>query len=114
MKKIMIFTCAMLMVVAFTMPAIALEGTGVMTLGTGTTGNPLAYGLSSNVTLEYVNGNSYQAYGIGSTHRAGNRQYQTSNETTLIYYATKGTGTTAVSPDPTAGFTVPPTGWSAL
>ena len=84
-----------------------------MTLGTGTTGNALLYGLSSNVTLDYVMGNSNQAYGIGSTHQAGNREYQTSNETTLIYYQTKGTGTTTVT-TPSAGFTSPPSGWSAL
>jgi hypothetical protein len=113
MKKIMIFTFAMLMMVAFAMPAMALEGTGVMTLGTGTTGNALSYGLSSNVTLDYVNGASYTMYGIGTTHKAGNREYQTSNETTLIYYNTKGTGTTTVT-TPSAGFTTPSSGFSAL
>ena len=113
MKKIMIFTFAMLMMVAFAMPAMAVEGTGVMTIGTGTTGNALLYGLSSNVTLDYTMGNSNQAYGLGTTHKAGNREYQTSNNTTLIYYATKGTGTTTVV-DPVAGFTAPLSGWSAL
>ena len=113
MKKIMIFTFAILVMVAFAMPAMAVEGTGVMTIGTGSTGNALLYGLSSNVTLDYINGNTFQSYGLGTTHKAGNRMYQTSNETTLIYFFTKGTGTTAVT-DPVAGFTTPPSNWSAL
>ena len=115
MKKIMIFTCAIVAMVVFAMPAMAdMEATGVVTMGSGSLGlNVLTYGLSSNVTLDYKQDSTYQMYSIASTHKAGNREFCTSNETTLIYYQTKGTGTTTVT-DVTAGFTSTPGGWTAL
>jgi hypothetical protein len=104
MKKIVIFTLALAMIMGFALSAMAdcTNETDVVTLGTGTTGAELSYGVSQNVYVSYTTGNNFQDYGIGTTHKAGNRFYGTTNNTTLIYYGTKSTGVTTVT-SPTAG-----------
>lgn len=92
------------MIMSFALPAMAdcTNRTDVVTLGTGSTGAELSYGVSQNVYVSYETGNNFQDYGLGTTHKAGNRFYGTTNNTTLIYYGTKSTGVTTVS-NPTAG-----------
>ena len=104
MKKIIIFTLALAMIMGFALTAMAdcTNQSDVVTLGSGTTGAELSYGVSQNVYVSYETGNNYQDYGIGTTHKAGNRFYGTTNNTTLIYYGTKSTGDTQVTA-PTAG-----------
>lgn len=100
MKKIMIFALAILVMGIFAMPNAAQAdvtwGTGVLNLGSSANSDnePSEYGLSNNVFLNYDVDGSYQAFGIASLHKAGNRNYATSNNTTLIYYETKDTGAT--------------------
>ena len=104
MKKIIIFALSVAMIMGLALPVMAdvTNSTDVVTLGTGSTGNELSYGVSQNVYVTYATGNNYQDYGIGTTHKAGNRFYGTTNNTTLIYYGTKSTGDTTVSA-PTPG-----------
>ena len=104
MKKIIIFTLALAMIMGFALTAMAdcTNQSDVVTLGSGTTGAELSYGVSQNVYVSYETGNNFQDYGLGTTHKAGNRFYGTTNNTTLIYYGTKSTGDTQVTA-PTAG-----------
>jgi len=104
MKKIIIFTLSVAMIMGFALPAMAdcTNSTDVVTLGSGSQTVNLEYGVSQNVYVTYETGNNYQDYGLATTHKAGNRFYGTTNNTTLIYYGTKSTGVTSVSA-PTAG-----------
>ena len=104
MKKIIIFTLALAMIMGFALSAMAdcTNQSDVVTLGSGTTGAELSYGVSQNVYVSYETGNNFQDYGLATTHKAGNRFYGTTNNTTLIYYGTKSTGDTQVTA-PTAG-----------
>lgn len=104
MKKIIIFTLSVAMIMGFSLPAMAdcTNSTDVVTLGQGSQAVNLEYGVSQNVYVTYETGNNYQDYGLATTHKAGNRFYGTTNNTTLIYYGTKSTGVTSVSA-PTAG-----------
>ena len=92
------------MIMGFALPAMADCGnaTDVVTLGQGSVGVDLTYGVSQNVYVTYATGNNYQDYALATTHKAGNRFYGTTNNTTLIYYGTKSTGVTSVTA-PTAG-----------
>jgi uncharacterized protein YpuA (DUF1002 family) len=100
MKKIMILALAILVTGIFAMPNVALAdvswGTGVVNLGSSANSDnePAEYGLSNNVFINYDVDGSYQNFGICSLHKAGSRNYATSNNTTLIYYETKATGAT--------------------
>ncbi|HVO85335.1 MAG TPA: hypothetical protein VMU60_12995, partial [Syntrophobacteria bacterium] len=70
----------------------------------------------SNVFLNYSVANSNQDYVLGSCHMSGNRVFGTTNQTTLIYYGTKGTGVSAPSAPsfPSAGASSFGSGWTAL
>ncbi|MCG6915915.1 MAG: hypothetical protein LJE89_00070 [Deltaproteobacteria bacterium] len=100
----MIFTLAVAMIMGFALPAMAdcTNATDVVTLGAGSVGVNLQYGVSQNVYVTFDSDNNYQDYGLATTHKAGNRFYGTTNNTTLIYYGTKSTGSTSVTA-PTAG-----------
>jgi len=104
MKKIIIFTLSVAMIMGFALPAMAdcTNSTDVVTLGQGSQTVNLEYGVSQNVYVTYETGNNYQDYGLATTHKAGNRFYGTTNNTTLIYYGTKSTGVTSVTA-PAAG-----------
>lgn len=104
MKKIIIFTLSVAMIMGFALPAMAdcTNSTDVVTLGAGSQTVNLEYGVSQNVYVTYETGNNFQDYGLATTHKAGNRFYGTTNNTTLIYYGTKSTGDTTVSA-PTPG-----------
>jgi len=107
MKKICIIIFSLLLVGVFVAPAMAdcSSATDVVTFGSGSLGTEtLEYGVSNNVFVTYATGATWQDYGLGTTHKAGNRQYGTTNQTTLIYYQTKSTGST-VAPSITAGAT---------
>jgi hypothetical protein len=87
MKKIIVIMMALTLVAAFSAPVLAdvTNAHGLVTLGTGG-GDQCTYGLSNNVYLSYVNGNTGQDYALGDKHRSGNREFYTTNNTTLIYY----------------------------
>jgi len=107
MKKIFIIILSLFVVGVFVVPAMAdcSSATDVVTFGSGSAGtDTLTYGVSNNVHVTYQTGSTWQDYGLGTTHKAGNRQYGTTNQTTLIYYQTKSTGST-VAPTITAGAT---------
>ena len=107
MKKLCIIILSLFMVGVFVIPAMAdcTNSTDVVTFGSGSAGtDSLEYGVSNNVHVTYQTSATWQDYGLGTTHKAGNRMYGTTNQTTLIYYQTKSTGST-VAPAITAGAT---------
>lgn len=92
MKKIMIATLSLLLVLAFTVPAMAGPVNDVdeqMTFGGGAT-----YDLSNSVYMDYTQASSNQVFGIGSVHSGGNRLFATSSETSVIFWQTCDKGTT--------------------
>ena len=111
MKKLLIAMMALTLVMASAVPVFAVAATsGVITLGNaGGTYENSEYGLSNNVWMTYSMGNNYQDYALADKHRSGNREYQTTNNTTLIYYFEsddyKG-NTTLSNALPSAGATV--------
>ena len=87
MKKLLIAMMALTLVMGFSLPVFATATSGVITLGNaGGTYDNAEYGLSNNVWMDYTVGNNYQDYALGDKHRSGNREYFTTNQTTLIYY----------------------------
>ena len=101
------------MVAAFSAPVFA-EGSGAVDFG----GAGATYDLSNKVYIEYVTddtGNP-QEFGVGTVHSAGDREYQTSDGTSIIFWQTVAKGTTAVT-NPTAGWTTDQftgNGWTPL
>lgn len=92
MKKIMIAALSLLLVLAFTVPAMAGpvdDYYSQMTFGGGA-----VYDLSNSVYMDYTQASSNQVYGIGSVHSGGNRLFATSSETSVIFWKTCGKGTT--------------------
>jgi hypothetical protein len=110
MKKIIILALSILMVMAFTAPVLAEDSGNVDFGGTGAT-----YDLSSKVYIEYSTANANQNYGVGTVHAAGDREYQTSDATSIIFWSTVAKGTTVVSFQG-IGLTTSQygTGWTAL
>jgi len=114
MKKIIIAALSLLLVLAFTVPAMAGAVDNVssmMTFGGGAT-----YDLSNSVYMDYTQASSNQVYGIGSVHSGGNRLFATSSETSVIFWKTCNKGTTEADVGnatyTTGAFTS--AGWTAL
>ena len=114
MKKIIIAALSLLLVLAFTVPAMAGpvdDVTSMMTFGGGAT-----YDLSNSVYMDYTQASSNQVYGIGSVHSGGNRLFATSSETSVIFWKTCNKGTTEAevgNATYTTG-TYTSAGWTAL
>ena len=92
MKKIMIAALSLLLVLAFTVSAMAgavNNKSSPMTFGGGAD-----YDLSNSVYMDYTQASSDQVYGIGSVHSGGNRLFATSSETSVIFWKTCNKGTT--------------------
>jgi hypothetical protein len=114
MKKLMIAALSLLLVLAFTVPAMAADvndNTGTVSFGAGAD-----YDMSNSVYIDYAQVSSQQVYGIGTVHSGGNRLFATSSETSVIFWQScdKGT-TTADVGDPTyttGAYTQ--AGWSTL
>ena len=113
MKKIIILALSILMVMAFTAPVLAEDSGAVDFGGAGAT-----YDLSNKVYIQYLTDNTSnpQEFGVGTVHSAGDREYQTSDGTSIIFWDTVAKGTTAVT-NPVAGYTTDEftgAGWTAL
>jgi len=110
MKKIIILALSILMVMAFTAPVLA-ESSGNVNFG----GTNATYDLSSKVYIEYSTANANQNFGVGTVHAAGDREYQTSDGTSIIFWSTVSKGTTVVDFQG-IGLTTSQygTGWTAL
>lgn len=95
MKKIMIAALSLLMVLAFTVPAMA----GAIDNDTTTVvfGGNAVYDMSNKVFIDYTAddyaGNA-QMFGLGTVHTGGNRLFATSSETSVIFWRTCAKGTT--------------------
>jgi hypothetical protein len=114
MKKIIIAALSLLLVLAFTVPAMAGavdNVTSMMTFGGGA-----VYDLSNSVYMDYTQASANQVYGIGSVHSGGNRLFATSSETSVIFWKTCNKGTTEAEVGnatyTTGAFTG--AGWTAL
>ena len=87
MKKVL---CLMsfILVMGFSVTVFAAATSGLLTFGDGggTAPTSCTYGLSHNVYMDYTMGNLYQSYALGCKHRAGNREFYTTNNTSQIYY----------------------------
>ena len=92
MKKIMIAALSLLVVLAFTVPAMAVDvnnNTGTVSFGAGAD-----YDMSNSVYIDYSQTSSQQVYGIGTVHSGGNRLFATSSETSVIFWKSCDKGTT--------------------
>ena len=101
LKHISIITFTILMVFAFSPQVFAAAGSGAIDFGGGAT-----YDLSNKVWIEYdVDDTSNpQEFGVGTVHAAGDREYQTSDASSVIWWKTVDKGT--VDPTtPVAGMT---------
>ena len=86
MKKILMIILALTMVAAFSGTVFA-EMSVVATFGSDpTTGDNCTYGLSNNVFMDYDTANTGQDFALGAKHRSGNREFFTTNNTSLFYY----------------------------
>jgi hypothetical protein len=84
MKKLCAIMMALAFVVAVSGPVFAATSSGIMNFGSAANGEVMEYGLSNNVYMEY-SGTSTD-YALGVKHKAGNREYFTTNNTSNIYY----------------------------
>ena len=112
-KHMTIITLALMMVFAFSTQVLA-EGSGNVDFGGGST-----YDLSNKVWIEYTNDDSTNAqeFGVGTVHSAGDREYTTTEATSVIWWrtVTKGTTTvTATKPGWTTGQYEATSDWSSL
>ena len=98
MKKIMIAALSLLMLLAFSFPAMA-EHVDDMT-ATVSFGGDAAYDMSNKVYIDYTADDytNAQYFGLGTVHSGGNRMFATSSETSVIFWKTcdKGTSTADV------------------
>jgi hypothetical protein len=105
MKKIFAIMAALAMLFALAAPVSAAVESGVKTFGTEEGGETCDYGLSNNVYMNYNEDNNGQDFALGSKHFSGNRQFYTTNNTSLIYYFEnddyKGQTALPSMPDPT-------------
>jgi hypothetical protein len=88
MKKALALMFALSLVAVVSAPAMAdvANKNFIITFGTGLSGGTCSYGLSNNVYMSYVQSNNGQNYALGDKHMNGNREYYTTNNTTIIYY----------------------------
>ena len=85
MKKALVCLMALSLIVAFSATVFAAAESGIKTFGTGG-GDTCTYGLSNNVFMDYAEADAGQNFALGDKHRSGNREFFTTNNTTLIYY----------------------------
>jgi hypothetical protein len=114
MKKIIIAALSLLLVLAFTVPAMAgpvNDQTLSVTFGAGAN-----YDMSNKVYIDYTQASTNQAFGIGTVHSGGNRMFATSSETSVLFWQTCNKGTTTANVGDasytTGAYTA--AGWSAL
>lgn len=87
MKKITIAGLSALLVLAFCIPAMAVDvnnGTGTVAFGGA------SYDMSNNVYIDYsvdVPTNA-QYFGLATVHSGGNRMFATTSETSVIWWKT--------------------------
>jgi hypothetical protein len=113
LKHMMIIAISICMVAALSAPVLAEDSGAVDFGGAGAT-----YDLSNKVWIQYLTDDTSnpQEFGVGTVHSAGDREYQTSDGTSIIFWQTVAKGTTAVT-NPVAGYTTDQftaAGWSAL
>jgi len=92
MKKLIIAALALLLVVAFSIPAMAADvddNSASVTFGAGAN-----YDMSNNVYIDYAQVSNQQVFGIGTVHSGGNRKFATSSETSVLFWVTCDKGTT--------------------
>lgn len=114
MKKIILAALSLLLVLAFTVPAMA--GPVNNSYGPATFGAGANYDMSNNVYIDYTQASADQVFGIGTVHKGGNRLFATSSETSVLFWKTcdKGTSDADVgnATYTTGAFT--DAGWSTL
>ena len=116
MKRLMIAALALVMVLAFTIPAMAgaIDDQSSTIIFAGGT----AYDLSNSVYMDYI-ADDYadaQYYAIGSVHSGGNRMFVTTSETSVIWWKSCDKGT-STAPNVTVSWTTgnfSGTDWSSL
>lgn len=114
MKKIIVAALSLLLVLAFTVPAMAANvdnNSASVTFGAGAN-----YDMSNNVYIDYTQTSSQQVFGIGTVHSGGNRLFATSSETSVLFWRTCDKGTTEANVGNATYTTGEYTdnGWSAL
>ena len=116
MKKIMIVILAVAMAMAYALPAAAVVNGLTGTVQFDTTGDTAAYSMSNNVYVDFVVNSTVnpQNYGLATLHSSGDRQYRTSESTSIIWFKTHAKGSMSNPDAPTAGFTAQPSGYSAM
>jgi len=92
MKKIIIAALSLLLVLAFTVPAMA--GQVHNAYGPANFGVGANYDMSNNVYIDYTQASANQVFGIGTVHKGGNRLFATSSETSVLFWKTCDKGTT--------------------
>jgi len=93
MKKIIILALSILMVMAFTAPVLAEDDGAIDFGGAGAT-----YDLSNKVWIQYStdDASNAQEFGVGTVHSSGDREYQTTDGTSIIFWRSVAKGTTDV------------------
>jgi hypothetical protein len=92
MKKLIIAALSLLLVLAFSIPAMAAavdDNSASVTFGAGAN-----YDLSNKVFIDYTQTSNQQVFGIGTVHSGGNRKFATSSETSVLFWQTCDKGTT--------------------
>ena len=114
-NKIMIAALSLLMVLAFSVPAMA----GDIDDATGNVvfGGDASYDMSNKVYVDYTQASNNQMFGLGTVHSGGNRKFATSSETSVLFWKTCAKGTTEAevgNASWTTGQYVGASGWTAL
>lgn len=93
MKKIMIAALSLIMLLAFSIPAMA--GAVDNMTSTVSFGGDAAYDMSNKVYIDYTADDytNAQYFGLGTVHSGGNRLFATSSETSVIFWKTCVKGT---------------------
>jgi hypothetical protein len=89
MKKLMIAALSVLTVLAFCMPATAVQVVGDAT-GNVVFGGEAAYDMSNKVFVDYTvdDTTNGQRFGMSTVHSGGNRMFATSSEASVLWYMT--------------------------
>ncbi len=92
MKKLMIAALSVLMVVAFSIPAMAAATAAVLDNNTGNVvfGGEATYDMSNRVYVDYGvdDTTNAQSFSICTVHSGGNRMFATTSETSVLWYMT--------------------------
>ena len=121
MKKLMIAALSVLMVLAFSIPAMAAATAAVVDNGDGNVvfGGEAAYDMSNKVYVDYGvdDTTNAQFFSITTVHSGGNRMFATTSETSVLWYQTvdKGNDTPiSVDEDWTTGQFDSDASWTSL